>query len=834
MDNSIFAIGAKDTEIRVSDEALSSAADFENAFETAKNNTNYTDKKDLRPTNEKVANVAEKSVDRRKESSDSTNADITKVSKKVSKKITTKSPKSAMVKEQEFSKAQNTATQKESGVKITEDASLFAVKENLSTSEPQEEVVATTPVETGDTVKLQSSVQEEAVSAELSEAPVEDGAGIVEEVTVAPAVDASSDEQLVVSQIANALNVVQTKPSAEEVVEVDSQTVNMLSDSVLSVVEEDSLELAVENKQVVDAELEQNAEADSAIETKSSSVILDENWELVDEQESKEILNSLDLSKVEDSSVDSKTGVSNSAQQVVVDEDNDIPVDSVKIEAEVEESLTVESGEKSDTITGAAINIDEDVESAIDIEEQDLITGDKEIILDEKSISRDAEIDSVVNVNAESQAVEYLESEVDNLNEFEITSQKDFEVKTDNVEEPVVKQEVVLEQDSEVSVRQEQNVDIVEEVTTNTQKLSDAIEKVVTTTKPTTASKDEDEEDDGNAAVSDLLLEEVDEFSDSADVKLAVDVEADTTNSGVDLLLNAEDDSEKFDTNLSQAYSNEDLDLYIDNCIKLAFVDTTSQAQSEEIDIVSALETKFEDSFAQEGDVDFEMQDVDLDEYENISSLEEVVDVQEVETLGLRLKDSSYSATSSDKAVSSVTPSSTTEQLIRYSIEGESSLNSTTQFEFSKFAPEAVKAPQQEISGKEILSQLSEKLSTFSFKAGSKLTMQLNPENLGKIELTLRNTAEGIIAEMTASSDDAADMLKKNLDDLKETLQKYGVRFDNVSVKTTAAQQSAQNQDYTQQEGGQKQQHEQKRDSERQDKKQFDEMMNSFTEEDKE
>jgi flagellar hook-length control protein FliK len=87
---------------------------------------------------------------------------------------------------------------------------------------------------------------------------------------------------------------------------------------------------------------------------------------------------------------------------------------------------------------------------------------------------------------------------------------------------------------------------------------------------------------------------------------------------------------------------------------------------------------------------------------------------------------------------------------------------------------------------------------------------------------------------MTASSDDAADMLKKNIDDLKETLQKYGVRFDNVSVKTTATQQNAQNQDYTQQDSNQKQQQEQKRESERQDKKQFDEMMNSFTDEDKE
>ena len=114
------------------------------------------------------------------------------------------------------------------------------------------------------------------------------------------------------------------------------------------------------------------------------------------------------------------------------------------------------------------------------------------------------------------------------------------------------------------------------------------------------------------------------------------------------------------------------------------------------------------------------------------------------------------------------------------------------------------------------------------------MTMQLNPENLGKIELTLKNTAEGIIAEMSASTDDAADMLKKNLDDLKETLQKYGVRFDNVSVKTTVAQQTAQEQDYTQQEGNQKQQQEQKKEQGKQDKKQFDEMMNSFTEEGKE
>ena len=109
--------------------------------------------------------------------------------------------------------------------------------------------------------------------------------------------------------------------------------------------------------------------------------------------------------------------------------------------------------------------------------------------------------------------------------------------------------------------------------------------------------------------------------------------------------------------------------------------------------------------------------------------------------------------------------------------------------------------------------------------------MQLSPENLGKIEISLTNTAKGVVAEMMVSSDDTCELMKKNIEDLKETLQKYGVRFDNVTVKTAPSQQSSSNQDYTEQQGNaHKQNHEQKRE-EKNNGRSFDDTFSSFTEE---
>ena len=84
MDNSIFAISAKGTDSNVTVSSGLSTEKFESVLKTAKNDTNYTDKTDLKTTNDKVVKVAEKSVSKEVHSSSHTATDVTKVSKKVS------------------------------------------------------------------------------------------------------------------------------------------------------------------------------------------------------------------------------------------------------------------------------------------------------------------------------------------------------------------------------------------------------------------------------------------------------------------------------------------------------------------------------------------------------------------------------------------------------------------------------------------------------------------------------------------------------------------------------------------------------------------------------
>ena len=882
MDNSIFAIGAKGTEASLTtNKDVASGSKFANVFETAKttNKNNYIDKTNTKQNNENVVNVAEKSVNRGEKSSNNSATDITKVNKKVSKKLT-KSPSSATnhsadttksVRNGKTTSSINSTAVHGSNVsktqepKITNDAYTYSVKAEIQSADVVDTKLPVEQVQTEE-VAVEAPVVIETSEKTEVEIPVDNSVEVLNETsTVVEDINATVVQQLLSeNSVKESVDLQIETPNEEVTLETEttistetenSEVVDLVSDKFSSIevdteetsgitLSQDKVANSDEKAPTVDVDVKQNSDIElnslSVADSDSESITLDENWVAVDKEESDKILKDMNLtsSNKEDlKSISTETEEMTIAQQDVQKVD-DSEVENVVEDIEIQDvdtlSQTVENNAEVETdidtavVTGGASNITEQEEVVESVANKEIQTSDEKVNVDLKE-DKDLTLDNKV------QTEEVVELEETNpVNEVQVSDDTqivdDVQVEKVPVKPELNKKDVeVVEkatinniEDKEVALSDTQEV---QEITFNsTQKVADAIEKVATTTRPTVSSSDEEEDDDdGDAVASDLLLGEVEEVAEVEEVVVTQETELDAD------FLQSEKEFEKELDKTVESYANEDLDLYIDNCVKLAFVDTTAQVETEEIDVISALETKFEETFAQE-DIDF------ADEYENVSSLEELVDDVEVEALGLRLKDSTIACSiSSENTVSTITASTTTEQLIRYSIEGDSfTLDVTPQFEFSKFAPESVKTAQPEVSGKEILAQLSEKLATFSFKAGSKLTMQLNPENLGKIELTLKNTAEGIIAEMSASTDDAADMLKKNLEDLKEALQKYGVRFDNVSVKTMSTQQSPQGQDYTQQEGNQRQQQEQKRDSEKHDKKQFDEMMNSFTEEDKE
>ncbi len=114
-----------------------------------------------------------------------------------------------------------------------------------------------------------------------------------------------------------------------------------------------------------------------------------------------------------------------------------------------------------------------------------------------------------------------------------------------------------------------------------------------------------------------------------------------------------------------------------------------------------------------------------------------------------------------------------------------------------------------EVSPEKIIEQITKHFD--SLKSTSKLNIVLNPESLGKVNLQILNTKDGLSAQFTVTTNDARELLMKGLDGLKETLLAQGVAVDNISVKVTEAEDTY-NPDWTEQEseGGNKEQGKQK------------------------
>lgn len=104
-----------------------------------------------------------------------------------------------------------------------------------------------------------------------------------------------------------------------------------------------------------------------------------------------------------------------------------------------------------------------------------------------------------------------------------------------------------------------------------------------------------------------------------------------------------------------------------------------------------------------------------------------------------------------------------------------------------------------EINPSRILDQITKHLD--GLQNNSKVNIVLNPESLGKVNIQLLSSKEGLTAQFTVTTQEAKDLLTKGLDGLKESLGAHGVAVDNVSVKVADSQKAEYRQDWTEQEG---------------------------------
>ena len=112
---------------------------------------------------------------------------------------------------------------------------------------------------------------------------------------------------------------------------------------------------------------------------------------------------------------------------------------------------------------------------------------------------------------------------------------------------------------------------------------------------------------------------------------------------------------------------------------------------------------------------------------------------------------------------------------------------------------QTVQAKTTDITPSKIIEQITKQME--GLFNNSKVNIVLNPESLGRVQIQLVNSSDGLSAHFTVGSNEVKDLLLKGLDGLKDTLASHGVGVDNVSVKVSNTQKEADTPDWTEQEG---------------------------------
>ena len=129
-----------------------------------------------------------------------------------------------------------------------------------------------------------------------------------------------------------------------------------------------------------------------------------------------------------------------------------------------------------------------------------------------------------------------------------------------------------------------------------------------------------------------------------------------------------------------------------------------------------------------------------------------------------------------------------------------------------------------EISPNKIIEQITKQMENMHNNS-SKLNIVLNPDKLGKVNLQIMNSKDGLTAQFTVTTQEAKDILMKGLQGLKEALLAHGINSDNISVKLETTD-GEYHQDYSEQENSKGAfKHQNPKKQKEKDKKPFEQMM---------
>ncbi len=167
----------------------------------------------------------------------------------------------------------------------------------------------------------------------------------------------------------------------------------------------------------------------------------------------------------------------------------------------------------------------------------------------------------------------------------------------------------------------------------------------------------------------------------------------------------------------------------------------------------------------------------------------QMADLQDTNTVVTNVQDTSKNQTQSNaNQNNSMQQGNAAEQIAKFSVDNaDTSVSGTEGFLNkleAKLSASSKSVSQNSFLNKsDIMSQINAKFTEMQQAGQNKVSMILQPENLGKVSVEIVNSKDGIVAKMTTDNQQVKELFDRNIEALKSNLSSQGVNVNNIKIE---------------------------------------------------
>ena len=173
-----------------------------------------------------------------------------------------------------------------------------------------------------------------------------------------------------------------------------------------------------------------------------------------------------------------------------------------------------------------------------------------------------------------------------------------------------------------------------------------------------------------------------------------------------------------------------------------------------------------------------------------------VAQMSSLENTNTVVSQSQTTDSSSNQNGKSLSQNNAQEQIAKMVVEansnnGQTATNITSDVFVNKLdsqlnvATKTSSSPLNQLNQNSIMEQVNKQFEQIQQSGSNKVSIILQPENLGRVSVEIMNSKDGIVAKMLTDNQQVKDLFDKNVEALKSNLSSQGINVNNIKVECT-------------------------------------------------